>query len=316
VIGDRCSRDHKTITRDDVGTFIVDNDARHLLKFPPFQLAGGVVLQRRTSDTGASRFCAATPEQIEALATSMVADMEALWNRRKVVTKRVKAVRQIAHAKIPDDAAGAAISAIAIDLEYQRDAERFCFYIEYDAIDEAFRPGIVLDYIPALAEGQGRRYMVPRGVGGRRAERDELRALAADGEIDEIAAAVVRAAPEGQMDVLGRLAIDYETNVAFMTDLGPVYALLFWRDGCIKAEIHAPGRLVQYGDMFEWTEEIFDDEDAHALIGWSLSSQIALPFDADCAIIKASHLCRGGVRFRIDMKRLLVNCSSGCIWDR
>lgn len=113
------------------------------------------------------------------------------------------------------------------------------------------------------------------------------------------------------MDVLGRLAIDYETNIAFMTDLGPVYALLFWRDGCIKAEIHAPGRLVQYGDMFEWTEEIFDDEDARSLIGWSLSSQVALPFDADCAIIEASRLCRGGVRFRIDTKRLLVNSAAG-----
>ncbi len=295
---------------------IVDSDARHLLKFPPFGEAGGVVLQRWASETGASRFSAATPAQIEALAASIVADMEVLWRRRSAVAIQVEAVRAIAEAKIPRDAVGVAIHAIAIDFECQRDDERFCFYLEYDAIDEAMRPGVVLDYIPAIIDGQFRRDPVPHGIDGRRAERDELRALGADGEIDPLAAAVVRFAPEGQAEVLSRLAASYETSVTFMAEAGPVYATLFWRDGCIKTEIVAPGIFEQSGNILRWYDQEFSQDDVDALVGGSLSSRFTLPFDDDCKIISATTLMSRGVELRFDRKRSLVNCGTGSIWER
>ncbi len=293
--------------------FIVECDARHLLKFPPFLAAGGVVLQRWASETGASRFGAATPEQIKAFATSIVADMKTLWKRRKAVAAQVGVARGVAEAKISHGVDGVAIHAVALDFERQRTDEQLSFYVEFDGIDEAHRPGIVLDYIPAALDGWGG--PLPHGIAGRRTERDALRALGAEGEIEALAAAVIRSAPEGQTEVLARLAVDYEANVAFMTELGPVYAILFWRDGCIEVELDAPGRLIQYGGTFEWIEEAFDDDDAKALIGWSFSSQVALPFDVDSKIIEAQSLSRG-VRLRLETRRLLVNCSTEQIWER
>lgn len=295
---------------------IADCEARHLLKFPPFQEAGGVVLQRWADETGASRFGAATPEQIKVFATSMAADMKTLWKRRKAVAAQAAVARGIAEAKIPSDADGVAIHAIAIDFERHRKDEHLSFYVEFDGIDEAHRPGIVLDYIPAVIEGQWRRDPVPYGIDGRSAERDALRALGADGEIDLLAEAVVRYAPEGPAAVLARLAADLETDVAFTTEAGPVYAVLFWRDGCIKAEITAPDRIVQYGDILEWYEGAFDDSAARALVGSALTPLVPLPFDVACLITDATPLYRGGVKLGLKGGRSPVNCATGHIWGR
>lgn len=295
---------------------IADCDARHLLKFPPFQEAGGVVLQRGADETEASRFGAATPEQIKAFAASIVADMKTLWNRRKAVAAQATIARGIAEAKILEDAEGVAIHAIAIDFERQRKSEHLSFYVEFDGIDEAHRPGIVLDYIPAVIEGQGRRDPVPYGIDGRRAERDALRALGADGEINALAEAVVCYAPEGPAAVLTRLAAHLETDVAFTTEAGPVYAVLFWHDGCIKAEITAPDRIVQYGDILEWYEGAFDNAAARALVGSALTPLVPLPFDVACLITDATPLYRGGVKLGLKGGRSLVNCATGHIWGR
>lgn len=100
----------------------------------------------------------------------------------------------LAEAKIPSDADGVAIHAIAIDFERHRKDDYLSFYVEFDGIDEAHRPGIVLDYIPAVIEGQWRRDPVPYGIDGRSAERDALRALGEDGEIDALTEAVVHPA--------------------------------------------------------------------------------------------------------------------------
>ncbi len=295
---------------------IADCEARHLLKFPPFQEAGGVVLQRWADETGASRFGAATPEQIKAFATSMAADMKTLWKRRKAVAAQAAVARGIAEAKIPSDADGVAIHAIAIDFERHRKDEHLSFYVEFDGIDEAHRPGIVLDYIPAVIEGQWRRDPVPYGIDGRRTQADALRALGADGEIDLLAEAVVRSAPEGSAAVLARLAADLETDVALTTEAGPVYAVLFWRNGCIKAEITAPDRIVQYGDILEWYEGVFDDAAARALVGSVLTPLVPLPFDVACLITQATPLYRGGVKLGLKGGRSLVNCAIGHIWKR
>ena len=293
--------------------FIVDADARHLLKFPPFQEAGGVVLQRWANETGACRFGAATPEQIDAFAASIVADMKTLWKRRRAVAAQVAVARRIAHAKIPDDADGVAVHAVAINFEHQRKDEQLSFYVEFDGIDEAHRLGTVLDFIPAVSEG--RHHPVPHGIHGRRAERDALRASGADGEIEPLAKAVVIHAPEGQQAILARLAVNFETDVAFTTEAGPVYAVLFWHDGCIKAEITAPGRIAQYADVIEWYEGEYDNASAQALVGSKLTSLARLPFDAACFISDAAPLYRGGVRLGLKGERSLVNCTTGHIWE-
>ncbi|SEM00341.1 hypothetical protein SAMN05216382_3068 [Sphingomonas palmae] len=298
--------------------FIVDSDARHLIQFPPFQPAGNVVLQRSASDTGASRFCSATPTQIEALATSIAVDMETLWKRRRLVAEQARDVRVLAENKIPKDAPGVAVRAIALDFEEQRADECLAFYVEYDGIDEAMRPGVVLDYIPAHITAWSMFNPVPSGISGRFAERDALRALGADGEIEEFAAAILRAAPEGQAAILARLTRDYEALVSFTTNLGELHAILFWRDGCIKAEVDVPGVFMKYHDWVEMYYGTYTEHEANELIGSSIASIDRLPFDIDAIIADANPLMDGGLKLRLHrpFEHQLVNCTTGQIWAR
>lgn len=276
------------------------------------------MLQRCTSDTGAARFCSATPAQIHALATSIVVDMQTLWKRRRLVAEQAKDVRQLADSKIPEEASGVSVRAIAIDFEHQRADGHLSFYVEYDGVDEALRPGIVLDFIPANIEAWSRFDRIPWGISERLAERDALRALGADGEIDEFAAAILRVAPEGQAAVLARLAHDDETLVSFMTEAGPLYATLFWRDGRIEVEIDISGVLVQGHNRLELSGRAFSQEDAAALVGSPLASIGGLPFDADVVIAKASPLMPSGLELclRPPSERKLVNCTAGRTWKR
>lgn len=297
--------------------FIVDTDSRHLLQFPPLHEAGGVVLQRWASDTGAERFCAATREQIEVMATSMVVDMMTLWKRRQEIAEQVDAVRYLANHKIPEDVLGVGVRAVAVDLELQRTDEHLSFYIEYDGVDEALRPGIVLDYIPANISGWSMYNRVPYGISGRHADRDTLRALGADGEIKAFAVAVLRAAPEGQAAVLARLAQSYETSVSFMTEAGPLYATLFWREGCIEAEVSIPGAFDQFGDWLELRgDKECSDETAVALVGSPLAAIGTLPFHVEAVITEAHPLIGGGLKLHLRTERRLIDCRTGRIWMR
>ncbi len=292
---------------------ISDYGPVNLLAFPPFHDAGSVVLQREVNSTGAACFAAAMPEDIKFLALSIANDMRAMWHRRQDIADQARAVRQIAESKISNDAVGVALHAIAIDLHRQHTDKHFGFYVHYDAIDDAFRPGVVRNFMPAPFEGVYPNQGATHEIVGRREARDVVRALGADGEIDSFAAAVVRYAPEGQAEVLARLAIDYDTVVLFDTPLGPVYATLYWRDGCIEAEISAPGRIVKRGEFLEWYEEDFDAEDAQTLLGLTPFDVLPLPFDARCTIKQATPL-RPGVKMQLDSSRLLVNCATGRIW--
>ena len=294
---------------------ISDYGPVNLLAFPPFHDAGGVVLQREVNSTGAACFAAAMPEDIKFLALSIANDMRAMWHRRQDIADQARAVRRIAESNISNDAVGVALHAIAIDLHRQHTDKHFGFYVHYDAIDDAFRPGVVRNFMPAPFEGVYPNQGATHEIVGRREARDDVRALGADGEIDSFAAAVVRYAPEGQAEVLARLAIDYDTVVLFDTPLGPVYATLYWRDGCIDAEISAPGRIVKRGEFLEWYEEDFDAEDAQTLLGLTPFDVLPLPFDARCTIKQATPL-RPGVKMQLDSSRLLVNCATGRIWER
>lgn len=95
-----------------------------------------------------------------------------------------------------------------------------------------------------------------------------------------------------------------------------VYATLFWRDGCIEADINIPGILEQYRDQLELRGRIFSDADAAALVGSPLASINELSLDAEGTVTKATPLNHEGVRLYIRTERKLVNCSTGRIWAR
>lgn len=293
---------------------IVDTDSRPLLQFPPFAEAGDVVLQRSAYETGAVRFCAASPKQIAEFAGSIVADMKALWKLRKAVAPRVIAVRREAEKAAAALPVPATVRSIDITMEHQRDVTDFCLYVEYNAIDEAMRDGIVLDFVPSRDRIEDGLFRTPWSLAGRWIERAKLRALGADGMIDEMALCILEAAPEGASAVLARLTDSYETQVTIPTDAAPVFATLFWRDGCIDAEISAAQLLDWCGTKLELYGLGMSEAEADAFGGLRVCDIATLPFGCACVISSSSGLNDGGTRLSIDPERKLIDLATGRTW--
>lgn len=295
---------------------VVDANSTYLIQFAPLPEAGNVVLQRNVAETGADRFCAALPDQIEAFAKSIVADMRNLWNRRKEIGARVAEVRAAALAGLPggEDADGRdSVKAITVDLSRTHDYP-VSLHVEYDTLDEAIRPGTVIDFIPANFSLEGRAWPAPRSTEYRREMRARLAALGATGMIDEIAEAIAMAAPEGPAAVLGRLATAYETTALVPTRLGPLYATMFWRDGVIQAELSMPGKLEWFYGRLELNGVVPPAHAVRTLPGRPVARVFDLPFETSALIKHVDMLEAQRICLHLDPAERLVNVETGVIW--
>ena len=295
---------------------VTNNEMRHNLQFAPCAEAGGVVLQRRASETGADRFCAATPKQLAPFADSIVRDMRELWTHRKAIGERVDAVRRASEAHILAEHgtdAPVAITAIAVELWGETGGEPISLYVEMDSIDEALRPGKVLEYVPARDPLEGAWFRFCDHWSWRTRDIAELAALGATGRISDLAAGVAAAAPDGQATVLARLARDIETQVLLPTASGDVYATLYWQNGYIEAEVSLPGRLETYTRKIE-VRDTLPATMLVAAIGRPLGDVVGLPFDLRTPIQDVEERNGGWLRFGVDHVHSLVNCGTGEIW--
>lgn len=297
-------------------SWIANNEMRHHLQFPPCAEAGGVILQRRASDTGADRFCAATPKQLRAFADSIVTDMRELWTHRAAIGARVDAVRRAAEARIladhgPD--APVTIATIAVDLLGDPGDQPVSLYVEMDAIGEALRPGKVLEYVPAHDDLDPQWFRFCDQHAWRTKSIAELAALGATGRISDLAAGVAAAAPEGRAAVLDRLAREIETQVVIPTGGGDMYATLFWRDGHIEAEVSLPGQLETYSNKIELRATLPDTVLA-AVADRPMCDVVELPFRLSTPVDEVD-VCSGGwLKFKLDYRHSLVNLDTGAIW--
>lgn len=284
-----------------------------VLQFPAFAEAGGVVLQCCSNSTGALRFCAATPAQITALAESIVRDMKLFWKRRRRIAADAKDLRAYAHAKLQERGdPGTAVRAVAVELTWQHEFDHFDYYVEYDGLDEALRPGRVTDYVPAGTVAEGRYRATPWGVAGAAEELRELRDKGADGTVDELTAALLRAAPEGAAAILARLSCEPDTTVTFTTRNGPLYGLLFWRSGCIQSEICVQGWFDWAGHSLEISSDrLLSDQELLDLAGAPIREAFDLPIDFPGKIRRASQLSGGTLCLNVDWETLLVNTRTG-----
>lgn len=295
---------------------IANNEMRHNLQFAACPEAGGVVLQRRASETGADRFCAATPKQISTFADSIVRDMRELWTHRKVVGKRVDAVRRAAEARIlakHGAEAPVSITTIAVELCGDTGDQPISLYVEMDSIGEALRPGKVLEYVPARDRLEEPWFRFCDQWTLRTADIAELAALGATGRISDLAAGVAAAAPDGQAAVLARLAGDIETRVVLATASGDLYATLYWQNGFIEADVSLPGRLETYSRHID----LWGTLPATVLVateGRPLGDVVALPFSLPTPIKHVEQRSNGWLRFGVDFAHSLVNCETGEIW--
>ena len=279
-----------------VPSSIANNEMRHNLQFPPCAEAGGVVLQRRASETGAGRFCAATPKQLAAFAESIVRDMRELWKHRRVIGERVAAVRAAAEAHILDEHgpdAPVAITVIALELCGDTGDQPISLYVEMDSIGETLRPGKVLEYVPARDPLKAPWFRFCDQWAWRTRNIAELAALGATGRISDLAAAVAASAPEGQAVVLARLAEEVETQVQMTTASGDLYATLYWQNGYIEAEVSIPGVLETYSRKIELRATLPATVIA-AMTGRPLGDFVALPFRLATRVDEVNTAVAGG----------------------
>lgn len=276
--------------------FIGDGGVQYLIEFPPFMEAGGAVLTYRAEDIDAARFCAAPLLSLEKVADAMVKGTQWLWRRRNIIGNLVQEARQAAVAGIKVAYGGGctvALDRICIDARTIAEAEGPTLRLEYLGYDDALRRGRLLVVARKDEFAGGVMLRAPRMHARRKAQIEQLRKLRADGWIDELAAAIARAAPEGQAAVLLRLSRDLETPVAIPTAYGPFHATLYWRDGVIRADANNP---------------------TADLVGNTLSDVADLPFAYDCAFEREakSRVCDPSDCLQAAV--LLVNTATGAIW--
>lgn len=213
----------------------------HLLKFPPFAEAGGVVLQFDVSDIASDRFCAATIVVMEDFAKRMFEGVKWLYRRRRPLALRVQEVRAAAEAGLaarPRRADAARLDRICIDARSIGRPDEPVMRVEYSGLDHALRLGVLVEVVG------GRDVLDVAGLckalvrhDRRDKLRSELRHHLADGLIDDLAAALARAAPIGASEVLDRLSRDLETSFLLPGPEGALEAKLHWRGGVIRGEL-------------------------------------------------------------------------------
>lgn len=291
-------------------------DVRRLLRFEPFGEGGDVQLQRSAMDTGAARFCAASPIEIRSLAADIILDMRTLWSNRKSIAEQANQVRRAAERAAACVSSETRVKSIVIEMSHQRKeaANNAFFYLEYQDLDEAMRPGTQVQhvlYTEALGDEFNR---LSNSILGRKEELAQLRAAGADGRIDDMALGALRAAPEGASAVLERLATSYETVVTIAAGNKPLYATLYWRRGCIEAELSSPGKLLFLNGRLDLPHVNLPESVMDLLPGRKLSDVVELPFGSKCVIYKAKKLGPNGICLTLNTDTQMINLRSGEVW--
>lgn len=296
---------------------IFDNMPRELLQFDPCEDAGGVVLQREAYGSGAERFCAATYWQLDAFADAIVVDMRKFWKSRRQIAARAAVVRKAAEAEIRNAELGAplCLRQIAVDLSMQDLEPAPSLYVEFHGLDEALRPGVILDFAPGNHEEW--RANVSFRQKYRSEDAAQLRALGADGWIEPTAAAMAAMTPGGAAAALAPLVTGQEAYVAIPTAQGTMHATLFWREGTIKVEIDVPGVFSWFHNTVELKKAGLPETIVNILPGRPMSDVFSQPLASAGTITDASPLNDGGMRLRVEEPQeqaLRVELATGRIW--
>jgi hypothetical protein len=270
-------------------------------------------IERLTRKLACRRIGLPSPAHILELAKSIVADMRVMWTRRGDIAARAGFVRSLVEPAAAEH--GAEVQLIAIDLRMQHNDANLDMYVHYLALDEAMRPGPVLDFIPCRDHITPEFYSAPIGVVYRREDIEVLRNLGADGWIDDMAAAIAAAAPDGAASVFAQLATSYEATVVLPTDAAPLFATLYWRDGLIRAEMSMADGLDFCRGQLDVPGLMLPDHMQGQLVPPRKVDDLAkLPFECPCTVIHAEPRDKGA-RLELELGKRLIELSSGRIWD-
>lgn len=286
---------------------------RHLLEFPPLAEAGGAVLQFDVERIDAARFCAAPMLQLERFASSLLKGAHWLWRRRAAIGQRVGEARRAARSGLAAEgrrAWSADVARICVDARSVGRPGEPALVVEYMGLDDALRRGRIVESVPAETDLRSMTLMrAPALNARRRRELGELERMGADGRISPTAAAVARAAPEGECAVLERLARSLETMVTVPDAGGPFFATLFWKEGVIHAEAATARELTLWRDPGDLPPR------PTAVFSGSKRSDEAEPLPKERSRRCSEAVSRGSViETGDDPGTFLVNTATGTMW--
>ncbi|QYE36375.1 hypothetical protein KZX46_10870 [Polymorphobacter sp. PAMC 29334] len=216
----------------------------HGLRFAPFALAGGMWLQLALDHERFAIFSAATEADLHRVAETTAEAMRGMWNDRGHMAHWAKGLRR--HAAAVSARCGMEFVGIGIDRARFPDADGdYDFVLEFIGMGDDLRWGRVFqtmwntelseDDDPSFPATQDTRLSALRGT---------LEALGAHGRIDDVAASLIKAASEGEAELLRRLSVDREVCFALPGERSPVWGKLIWRNGTICGEFHQADRIV------------------------------------------------------------------------
>jgi hypothetical protein len=122
-----------------------------LFQFPPLASAAEVIPQREMDFTfWCEFFCAFSDDTIRNLAEDIIDDMRLLWVNAEHYAPGIEALRDAAN-RVVHNLREVEIHAVTIDISNQRsDGDRY--FIEFDAWDDAFRTGLVVQEVETCRE--------------------------------------------------------------------------------------------------------------------------------------------------------------------
>ena len=281
----------------------------HMLRFPPCEAAGGVGLQ---IPLGNRPLGWTTHGDLIEIADRVVRAMQVFWkSRRKVAERAVSAAETfslVVGATKPVSNGLAVVGIVAQPFGQMDDEVPISLLVT--SYDEANRPAIVQWSLSIVEQGAD----ILRHIRCRHAW--SLRCIAEQEpvEIDELAAAIVEAAPEGAASVLSRLARSVAADVYLPLAASDrtLVARVYWSCGMIVADIYAGPKIEHGSNCFTVVDGHFPETVADSLVGRTIGEIIELPMACPFPILgverKGSRRLR--LSFHTEMRRIDVEANT------
>jgi hypothetical protein len=290
------------------------------LEFPPFAASGGVVLRHAFSTRYGNHFCALTLYEVETLAKEISNAMAAFWKARFSIGQRVEEIRRdVQGLLIREHGPNPPVTIRSVSCQFEnrhgRTNQRPWFGVDYNSLDSALRPNAVHQPIHwECIETDVDRYFYPElqdEWNVRSRCKAESLAKGSIGEMDDFAAAIICAAPEGERAVLDRLSENLETNVFLPCDETYINATLTWDNGRVKCFLRHelikswPGGCELRGGL---PRSIIA-----SAVGQPMSAIAELPFKFDGVIAAVEEVYGGGLSFEFVPKLMLIDAETGAL---
>jgi hypothetical protein len=129
--------------------------------------------------------------------------------------------------------------------------------------------------------------------------------------MDQLTAALIRAAPEGERAVLNRLLESLETSVTLPCDRSDIHVNLTWRNGRVTGVFHH-NQIRAWQEVLELRASL-PQSIVEAAVGLPISSIAELPFAFDAVVETVEETEKGWLQFTFVQKCVVIDAETGAL---